>query len=142
MTVPARGFGEAVFLVLAVSLAGVVHVLWLRSHWSKAFGQAVDGGLTLRGRRLFGANKMVRGLLVLPVASALPFASCAALRRASSPGTDVISGACGITGEGPRRVGHPNIPPTPGCSLDPVPGCGLEWSAVSRPSRLQGLFNS
>jgi cell division protein FtsW (lipid II flippase) len=66
-------FGSAVFVVVAMSLAGIAHVLWLKSRWSKYFGQPLDGGLTLRGRRIFGENKMLRGLMVMPFAAASTF---------------------------------------------------------------------
>ena len=73
--------GSAVFLVLAMSLAGVAHVFWLKSRLSKHFDQALDGGLTFRGRRILGANKMLRGLMVMPIASALTFAVIGAARE-------------------------------------------------------------
>jgi hypothetical protein len=66
-------FGSALFIVVAMSMAGVAHVLWLKSAASKYFGQPLDGGLTFRGRRLFGSNKMLRGLMVMPFAAALTF---------------------------------------------------------------------
>ncbi len=71
----------AVFLLLAIGLAGVAHVLWLRSSWSKPFALPLDGGLHWRGQRLFGANKMWRGLMVMPPASAATFALFAARRE-------------------------------------------------------------
>ncbi len=74
-------FGSAVFVVVAMSLAGIAHVLWLKSRWSKYFGQALDGGLTFRGRRIFGANKMLRGLIVMPLAAASTFSIFGAVRE-------------------------------------------------------------
>jgi len=79
--VVSSSFGCAVFIVVAMSLAGIAHVLWLRSRWSKDFSQPLDGGLTFRGRRLFGANKMLRGLMVMPVAAALTFSAIGVLRE-------------------------------------------------------------
>ena len=48
---------KAAFLLLAMTAAGAVHVIWLRSTLSRRFGWPIDGGLMLRGRRLFGDNK-------------------------------------------------------------------------------------
>lgn len=71
---------RAIFLVLAMSIAGTLHVLWLRSPLSQRFMWPVDGGLMFRGRRLFGANKRLRGFMVQPPAAAVSFALVAALR--------------------------------------------------------------
>ena len=73
MTAP-DGFASAAWLVAALSVAGAAHVLWLRSAWARRFSQPLDGGATFRGRRVFGANKQVRGLMMMPLASALAFA--------------------------------------------------------------------
>lgn len=70
----------AVFLLIAIGLAGVAHVLWLRSAWSSPFAFALDGGLCLRGHRLFGENKMLRGLMMMPLASSVTFALFASNR--------------------------------------------------------------
>lgn len=70
----------AVFLLIAIGLAGVAHGAWLRSAWSSPFAFAIDGGLLLRGHRLFGDNKMLRGLMMMPLASSATFALCAAYR--------------------------------------------------------------
>lgn len=62
----------AIFLVLAFVLAGCVQTAWLRSVPSHRFAIPLDGGLTLRGRRLFGTNKTLRGLVAMvPAAGAL-----------------------------------------------------------------------
>jgi len=81
MMVNSSALGSAIFLVVAMSLAGVAHLAWLRSRWSKQFGQPLDAGLTFRGRRVFGANKMLRGLLVMPLAAALSFPALGSLRE-------------------------------------------------------------
>ena len=80
MTVP-EPLPCAVFLLLAFGLAGIAHVLWLRSSWSTPFAIPLDGGLHLRGRRLFGENKMLRGLMMMPLASAAAFALLGAARE-------------------------------------------------------------
>lgn len=74
-------FVQAVWLVFAIGTAGVVHVLWLKSSFSKRFSQPLDGGLTIRGRRLFGENKMLRGLMAMPPMAACTFALLSGLRE-------------------------------------------------------------
>ena len=68
-----EALARAAFLLIAMSLAGAAHVLWLRTALSRRFGWPVDAGLTLRGRRLFGDNKRVCGFMVLPPMAALTF---------------------------------------------------------------------
>jgi CDP-2,3-bis-(O-geranylgeranyl)-sn-glycerol synthase len=64
----------ALFLVVAMSLAGCVHIAWLKSVRSRRFAQPIDYGVTVRGRRLFGENKRVRGFVAMPLAGAAAFA--------------------------------------------------------------------
>jgi len=68
------GFAAAAWIVAALSAAGAAHVFWLKSAWARRFAQPLDGGATFRGRRVFGANKQVRGLMMMPLAAALSFA--------------------------------------------------------------------
>jgi CDP-2,3-bis-(O-geranylgeranyl)-sn-glycerol synthase len=75
-------FAAALFLVLAMSAAGCVHVAWLKSAASRRLAQPIDGGLTVRGRRLFGENKRLRGFVAMPLAGAAVFALLGALREA------------------------------------------------------------
>ena len=79
MTAPAP-LPCALFLIFAVGLAGVAHVAWLRSAWSLPFAFALDGGLRLRGQRLFGDNKTLRGLMMMPLATSATFALFAFFR--------------------------------------------------------------
>ena len=67
-------FVEALFIVVAFVLAGLAHSAWLGSRWSAKLTIPLDGGLRLRGRRLFGDNKTVRGFVVMIPAAALAFA--------------------------------------------------------------------
>lgn len=64
----------ALFLLAAFTLAGVVQTAWFATPWSRAFAVPLDGGATLRGRRLFGANKTTRGFIVMVPAAAAAFA--------------------------------------------------------------------
>jgi CDP-2,3-bis-(O-geranylgeranyl)-sn-glycerol synthase len=75
----------AVFLVAAMSLAGIAHAMWLRSRTAQSFHAPVDFNLRVRGRPLFGANKMWRGFVVMPLGGALAFWAFAMLR-----GTDAL----------------------------------------------------
>lgn len=72
MTHP-EALAKAVFLLIAMSAAGVAHVLWLRTALSRRLGWPVDFGQSFRGRRLFGDNKRVCGFMVLPPVAALSF---------------------------------------------------------------------
>ena len=67
------------FLILAFTLAGLLHSLWLKNRLSQALAIPIDGGRMFRGRRIFGENKTVRGFVVMIPAAALAFAFLAAL---------------------------------------------------------------
>jgi hypothetical protein len=64
----------AVFLLAAFTLAGVAQTVWFASPMSRSFAVPLDAGLRIRGRRLFGANKTVRGFVVMVPAAAAAFA--------------------------------------------------------------------
>jgi hypothetical protein len=64
----------AIFLLAAFVLAGVAQTAWFRSPRSRALAWPIDGGLTVRGHRLFGPNKTVRGFIVMVPAAAAAFA--------------------------------------------------------------------
>ena len=63
----------AVFLTLAFILAGTAHVAWMRSRASLRFAIPLDGGRCIRGKRLFGDNKMLRGFIVMVPAAGVSF---------------------------------------------------------------------
>ena len=71
---------RAICIVTAMSIAGAAHVLWLRSALARSWLTPLDFGATLRGKRLFGENKKLRGLLVMPPATALSFFGLGAAR--------------------------------------------------------------
>ncbi len=54
-----------VFLIAAFSLAGLAQTAWLRSLASRRFAVPLDGGKTLRGKEIFGANKTWKGFVVM-----------------------------------------------------------------------------
>lgn len=64
----------ALFILTALTLAGAAQTVWFRSARSHAFMAPLDCGSTLRGRRVFGDNKTVRGFVVMVPASAAAFA--------------------------------------------------------------------
>lgn len=63
----------ALFIVGALSVAGFMHSAWLRAPVSRRLMMPLDGGRTLRGRRIFGDNKTVRGFVVMVPGAALAF---------------------------------------------------------------------
>lgn len=75
------GLGTALFLILALAATGVVHVWWLRWATADLLMRPLDFGLTFRGRRVFGDNKRLRGVLLMPVVAALAFAGLGAMRQ-------------------------------------------------------------
>jgi hypothetical protein len=61
---------QALWLALPVTLAGLTHVLALKRNVLPQLADVrLDGGLELRGRPLFGANKTLRGALIMIAAS-------------------------------------------------------------------------
>ena len=68
-----------VFLLMAFTLAGIAQTAWFATTASHAFSLPLDGGLRVRGRRVFGANKTVRGFVVMVPAAAAAFALLGAL---------------------------------------------------------------
>ena len=73
----------ALFVLAAFTLAGMAQTAWFMSAWSRPFMMPLDGGRTLGGRRIFGANKTVRGFVVMVPACAAAFAILAWLLRAA-----------------------------------------------------------
>ena len=64
---------DFILIVIAMSSAGLLHMLWLSSRFAQRFSVPIDGGRTLRGHRIFGPNKTWKGLCALPFAAALSF---------------------------------------------------------------------
>jgi hypothetical protein len=63
----------ALFILLAFVLAGTAQTWWFKSPLSARFALPLDGGRTLRGRRLLGANKTLKGFVVMVPATAFSF---------------------------------------------------------------------
>ena len=77
----------ALFLIAAFVIAGLMHSAWLASNASRRFSHPIDAGLRLRGRRLLGDNKTLRGFIVMAPAAGLSFFVLGALLDAISPAT-------------------------------------------------------
>ena len=76
----------SLLLTLALVLAGVAHVAWMGSRWSRPLSIPLDGGFHLRGRPVFGAHKTLRGFVVLPPAAAASMALVHAAWPSIAPG--------------------------------------------------------
>ena len=76
----------ALFLIGAFVLAGLAHSAWLRTAVSQRLAIPLDGGARIRGRRVFGDNKTVRGFAVMIPAASMAFLVLAALLRRVAPG--------------------------------------------------------
>src|SRR5688572_3739635 len=74
------------FLLLAFVMAGVAQTAWFRMPHSAWLAIPLDGGRTWRGRRVFGANKTLRGFVVMVPASAAAFVVLASTIDAASAG--------------------------------------------------------
>jgi len=86
MSTTADALARAMFIIVALTLAGLAHSAWLGSRWSKALSIPLDGGARFRGRRLFGDNKTVRGFVVMIPAASISFALLFACVSLFSPG--------------------------------------------------------
>jgi len=75
-------FVEALVILLAMSAAGVVHAIWMRSAYSRRFDAPLDGGRSFRGRRVFGDHKTVRGFMAIVPAAGVAFALLGVARDA------------------------------------------------------------
>ena len=71
-------FACALFLIAAFVVAGVAQTAWFASPASARFALPLDGGVTWRGRRIFGDNKTLRGIVVMVPAASAAFALLAA----------------------------------------------------------------
>jgi CDP-2,3-bis-(O-geranylgeranyl)-sn-glycerol synthase len=76
---------RALFIIVAFVLAGLAHSAWLGSRWSRPLSIPLDGGLRIRGRRVFGENKTVRGFVVMIPAAAASFWALSILVSTMAP---------------------------------------------------------
>ncbi len=64
-TLPLRDVWDALWVVAPILGAYVAHAPVLRFDLLRRLAVPLDGGLTVRGRRIFGANKTWRGVVVM-----------------------------------------------------------------------------
>ena len=63
----------ALFVMTAFAIAGLLQAAWLSSRPAQRLAWPLDGGCRIRGRRLFGSNKTVRGLVAMPPCTGAAF---------------------------------------------------------------------
>lgn len=63
----------AAYILAAFVFAGTIQAAWLYSTAAKRFSRPIDGGRSLRGRRLLGDNKTWRGFVVMIPATGIAF---------------------------------------------------------------------
>ena len=91
---------QAIWFVLPVGIAGLLHVAVMKLDLLPALGRLpLDGGLRLRGRRVFGDNKTVRGALVMSIATPL-------IASLLSAGFGVLAERLAVA---PFQVDHPAV---------------------------------
>ena len=61
------------FILGAFIVGGCAQTVWFRSAVSRRLLQPLDGGITWRGKRLFGDNKTLRGFMVIVPVTAMAF---------------------------------------------------------------------
>ncbi len=71
---PLGFLARILWLALPVVLAGIAHMAIVAADLLPSLKVPLDGGRTIRGRRVFGDNKTLRGLLAMPALTALFFA--------------------------------------------------------------------
>ena len=91
-------FSCGVFLLAAFTLAGFAQTAWFAWPRSQRLALPLDGGLRVRGRRLFGANKTVRGFVVMVPAAAAAFALLGAMTPESAGIWDLGTGGFAALG--------------------------------------------
>ena len=75
----------AAFLIAAFVLAGAAQTAWFTSPRARAFAAPLDGGMTFRGRRIFGEHKTLRGFVVIVPAAACAFAGLSVAAGNATP---------------------------------------------------------
>ena len=73
-------FACALVIIAAMSAAGAVHTIWMRSPLSAPFRIPLDGGRLWHGQRIFGDHKTVRGFIAMVPAAGVAFAGLGVLR--------------------------------------------------------------
>ena len=71
VTVAPLVVAQALYLIVPVVMAGVVHGFVIKNDLASALARPLDAGRTFRGRPIFGRNKTWRGLVVMSLVSTL-----------------------------------------------------------------------
>lgn len=71
----------ALVIIAAMSLAGLVHGVWMRSRYCAALRVPIDAGLTWRGARLLGDHKTLAGFIAIVPAAGAAFVLAGAVRE-------------------------------------------------------------
>ena len=132
MTAPFGSVAQALWLALPVTLAGLTHVLAIaRDVLPSLAAIRLDGGLELRGRPLFGANKTLRGAIVMIAATVVwtvvfdrlqrglgldDSIRFIARERLGSIGLGLVLGVAYILGELPNSFGKRQLDIAPGAA--------------------------
>ena len=126
---------QALVMALPVVVGGLLHVAVIKLRWFPSLADIpLDGGLTWRGRRLFGANKTVRGAVVMVAATAIAAWVCTWL-SAGAPALPVqheqplwwgaLLGAGYILGELPNSAAKRQLDIEPGAAAPTTTHPGL-----------------
>lgn len=63
---------SALIIILPLIIAGIAHSVTIRKNWLVSLAQRpIDMGLKVADKRIFGANKTWRGVLVMPIVTAI-----------------------------------------------------------------------
>lgn len=72
-------FTWSLIVVICFAITGFYQVLWLRSAMSQKLSVALDAGRSFRGKRIFGDNKTLRGVIPFVPLCVLMFATMGSL---------------------------------------------------------------
>jgi len=89
VTLEIRRLVGTAYLLAPLLAGGVFHAVCMKYDWFPTLKRPVDCGYTIRGRRLFGANKTFRGPLAVGVGTALALGLQAALFHRFSSVTSI-----------------------------------------------------
>jgi CDP-archaeol synthase len=74
-------FFKVSYLLTPLLLGLTIHGLCIKYEWLRSLARPIDGGLVLRGRRLFGNNKTYRGVAAVAFGTAAGVAMQVVLHR-------------------------------------------------------------
>ena len=138
------------FLLAAFTLAGAAQTAWFAAPLSRRFARPLDGGRCLRGRRIFGAHKTVRGFVIMVPAAAAAFALLGSLAAPSvgvwhlTPAAYAAVGALAgfgfMAGELPNSFIKRQLDIAPGAARQQPAAAALQFAADRLDSGIGMLF--